>query len=477
MKISEMRNGILPGVFSDLVHSSEIPHDNKADMKMDNKSKRKQYNPNRKKFSNFFDVQHDYSDYNDYDEDDHSHDGTDLDLDLEIDGEYDDEEFAWDDPDNPNLQRFLSVERNYDHNNQEFDDLDYEEDYIDFSFDDLDYEEEPKELNFNDEYVDLSSDYYNRENDDEDFEYEDDDKFEYDNEYNTADFNDVGDDDFDMDGVSDIDNELDYAHDDSMDHEDIEPDFQMDGEDYDEDPFDSAAAALLKDYDNEYDQSPTGYITKWWRENSVKKVDGEYVENEEDVGGPPAIDRARPIFLQSIAKPGITRAEIIEQMVKQLGITDSSAISYYQRLAKEFNYHPDDNEESNDNNIGQMDDIEQNDQELDDPINMELDDEMDDELSDENPEVQEWENPDRAGLIRVVDNAHLVYKRQDEDGTFSEMWIYNVDNLNDELKIRRDILAGTDIPQNRTRSEDDKQRYKISTMGNAQIITISGLSN
>jgi len=90
---------------------------------------------------------------------------------------------------------------------------------------------------------------------------------------------------------------------------------------------------------------------------------------------------------------------------------------------------------------------------------------------------EEDEDPDRQGLIRVVPGAHLVYKRVDEDGTFEELWIYNIPDseLESELEIRRAILAGTDIPRGKTQTEDGVQSYEMWTAGNAQMVKISGL--
>jgi len=104
------------------------------------------------------------------------------------------------------------------------------------------------------------------------------------------------------------------------------------------------------------------------------------------------------------------------------------------------------------------------------------------ELGDEEPglenEIQEPENPDREGIIRVVKNAHLVYKRQQENGTFQELWIYNIDTgLQDEVDIRRNILSGTDIPNKKTKTEDGSQSYDMWTIGNVQMVLIQGLPN
>lgn len=125
---------------------------------------------------------------------------------------------------------------------------------------------------------------------------------------------------------------------------------------------------------------------------------------------------------------------------------------------------------------------EEDQEELDD-----LEDDFDEEgMMDVDPEefdadaelgdLQDEDNPDRQGLIRVVPNAHLVYKRADEDGTFEELWIYNTgEDFSLELETRRAILAGTDIEMNRMRSEDGAQQYDLWSAGNAQLLHITGL--
>ncbi|TFG95672.1 hypothetical protein E4H12_12810 [Candidatus Thorarchaeota archaeon] len=105
-----------------------------------------------------------------------------------------------------------------------------------------------------------------------------------------------------------------------------------------------------------------------------------------------------------------------------------------------------------------------------------LDQEADVELDAVTDNVSE--DPDRQGLIRKVKNAHLVFKRKIEDGTFEELWIYNSgNNLRDELEIREAVLAGTDIPAGRTTSPDGKQQYEIWSAGNAEMLQIQGLPN
>lgn len=104
-------------------------------------------------------------------------------------------------------------------------------------------------------------------------------------------------------------------------------------------------------------------------------------------------------------------------------------------------------------------------------------DEVRDEVGGEG-EGDEWDDPDKQGVIRTIPNTHLVYKRQQEDGTFDELWHYNIaDDFKKELKIRRAILAGTDIPINKMKSPDGSQTYELWTIGNGQMLKIQGLPN
>jgi len=109
-----------------------------------------------------------------------------------------------------------------------------------------------------------------------------------------------------------------------------------------------------------------------------------------------------------------------------------------------------------------------------------LGDEEDDLNGEEGGDLEHTfpDDPNRQGIIRQVDNAHLVYKRQVEDGTFEELWIYSISTeMNDELEIRKAILAGTDIPPSKTQSNDGSQTYTLTTLGNAQYVHIKGLPN
>ena len=88
------------------------------------------------------------------------------------------------------------------------------------------------------------------------------------------------------------------------------------------------------------------------------------------------------------------------------------------------------------------------------------------------------QDPDKMGLIRTVKGAHLVYKRETEEGTYEELWFYTSgDSMKDELKVRRAIVSGTDIPPTKTSSPDGKQSYTVWTSGNAEMLCIKGLPN
>ena len=93
-------------------------------------------------------------------------------------------------------------------------------------------------------------------------------------------------------------------------------------------------------------------------------------------------------------------------------------------------------------------------------------------------ERDEVEDENLAGTIRTIPNAHLVFKRTQEDGTFDELWHYNVgQDFKSELKIRRAILAGTDIPINKMKSPDGSQTYELWTIGNGHMLKVQGLPN
>jgi hypothetical protein len=109
----------------------------------------------------------------------------------------------------------------------------------------------------------------------------------------------------------------------------------------------------------------------------------------------------------------------------------------------------------------------------DDDSDLDLDDTT---ISDES-DPDENEDPDRQGLIRTVKDAHLVYKRKSADDTYEELWIYNVPDMKTELEIRKAILSGTDIPVNQSQSDDGSQEYHIWSIGNAELLHVTGLTN
>lgn len=107
------------------------------------------------------------------------------------------------------------------------------------------------------------------------------------------------------------------------------------------------------------------------------------------------------------------------------------------------------------------------------------------EMNPEDPAVDlgdgpdELEEPNRQGTIRVIKGAHLVYKRKTPDGFYEELWFYNIgkETSRDELELRKEILAGTDIPESGTKSDDGAQSYEIWTSGNGQMMKVVGLPN
>lgn len=91
-------------------------------------------------------------------------------------------------------------------------------------------------------------------------------------------------------------------------------------------------------------------------------------------------------------------------------------------------------------------------------------------------EKKKPKNPRRQGMIRRVKGAHLVYKKQVDESEYEELWIFNTQNsLQDELKIKKAILAGTDIKSNKLTSDDGVQSYELVTLGNAQLLCVRGL--
>ena len=101
-----------------------------------------------------------------------------------------------------------------------------------------------------------------------------------------------------------------------------------------------------------------------------------------------------------------------------------------------------------------------------------------DSIFDDEEKEDDHSDPNRQGLIRRVPGAHLVYKRQGEDGTYHELWLFPIESdMRDERDIKSAILAGTDVDPQTSKSEDDEQEYELWTAGNAQMMLITGLPN
>ena len=203
----------------------------------------------------------------------------------------------------------------------------------------------------------------------------------------------------------------------------------------------------------------------------IKKTPQAFTTGSQETGaGANKIDLAKPLFQQLHSQPDMSRKDIIAEFVKQLGVTESTAVSYYERIAKELGLTGKDTDDESEMKADGMGD--------EDPAAMGT---ANSELSPEEEMPDDYEDSgdtNKAGVIRYVDNAHLVYKRRNEEGTFDELWLYNVSNdMKDELVVRRAILAGTDISKNKTRSEDGNQNYNLTTLGNAQYLHITGLPN
>jgi hypothetical protein len=136
----------------------------------------------------------------------------------------------------------------------------------------------------------------------------------------------------------------------------------------------------------------------------------------------------------------------------------------------------DDEDDEGDNEYDDEDDEGDNEYDDDDDESFPGDDEDDEDKIDQVIN-KATENPDRQGLIRNVAGAHLVYKREQPDGRFEELWVYNVADMQQGLTTRRAILAGTDIKLNKTSSESDEQYYVVWSVGNGECLNIKGLPN
>jgi len=296
---------------------------------------------------------------------------------------------------------------------------------------------------------DLSDDEYERrydverdEDEDQDEDFGDEDEPEYADEVTVGGWtiSRLDDEDFDDEGFN------------PDEDEDYDPEFDPD---YDEDQFD------IPNRDDFDADSERGYEPR-------DEEDYEYAEDAEE---PSQKDQARALY-RAMSSGEYSRKDIIGAFEKRLGLSPSSATAYYQRIAKEYG----ETEQPGDQDtMGAPGGMGMGDQSM---MNMMGDEAMQGEAEPEFQEPKEWEDPHRQGVIRNVKGAHLVYKRQDDDGSFEELWIYKEgDKFQDELSVRHDILAGTDIPVNKTQSPDGSQKAETWAVGNVQYMSITGLPN
>ena len=190
-------------------------------------------------------------------------------------------------------------------------------------------------------------------------------------------------------------------------------------------------------------------------------------------------DDARRMIKPMLIRGTYSQEDMEDKMMQRLNIKPATADTYYHMIVKELNLEDGDGEDQDEVEY-QDDETEMGDE---DPDSVMLPDiEFDDDgqvvggLEDDEDHFAEEGNPNKRGVLRIVKDAHLVYKRQNDAGLFDELWIFNSkDNIKDSLAIKRDILAATDIPYRQTSSEDGSQSYKMYTMGDVQFLEIVGL--
>lgn len=205
-------------------------------------------------------------------------------------------------------------------------------------------------------------------------------------------------------------------------------------------------------------------------------VDNSYEEEVEDSSKK---SQARALY-RNLSNQGLSRQEIVDQFQNQLQLTPSSATAYYQRIAREFGETNAEDDVSVPPGMsgagGAMPGVPGGAGGMMPGSGMGMGQE---EPPPPPMEKQEWDDPDRQGAIRNVDGAHLVYKRQVDDGSFEELWVLKQGDkkIGGVLDIRRDILAGTDIPVIKTKSDDGSQTSDSWNVGNIQYLEIKGLPN
>lgn len=220
-----------------------------------------------------------------------------------------------------------------------------------------------------------------------------------------------------------------------------------------------------------------------WKVSRISTEENEesYEENEENTKQA----RARQMFT-GLINQGMPRQDIINQFIKQIGVTNSTATSYYQRLAKEAGLTTsgdrDMSKQKEPHGLGIATGNQSNDVVI--PQDQNQTQLQDQGIPATQPEsningFEVQDDPNRQGLVRTVKGAHLVYKRKNEEGSYDELWVFGTGNndIKDSLEVRRAILAGTDIPPRALKSENGQQSYTLTSLGNGQLLHIKGQQN
>jgi hypothetical protein len=235
---------------------------------------------------------------------------------------------------------------------------------------------------------------------------------------------------------------------------------------------------LRQDLKTQHSQQPKKNGIKITRMESPPEEQEE--ENEESYEEDDQEDTkqasARQLFT-GLVNQGKSRQEIIDQFKRQIGVTDSTATSYYQRLAKEAGLTTSGDRElgpQNPTGLGAAAPMEP--QTLPGQGGQQSAMQQQPETNVTGVEVEG--DPNRQGLVRTVKGAHLVFKRKNEEGTFDELWVFGTGgDMKNSLEVRRAILAGTDIPPRAIKSQDGSQSYTLTSLGNGQLLNIKGLPN
>lgn len=90
--------------------------------------------------------------------------------------------------------------------------------------------------------------------------------------------------------------------------------------------------------------------------------------------------------------------------------------------------------------------------------------------------VKDGSNTVETGkVVRKVPGAELVYKKQQDTGKFTELWLFKNTHIKNDIAIRNKILAGTDIKPGQDQSEDGEQSLTVYSCGDITLMSIEGL--